>query len=99
LLGNGVSGLYNLWNAPSVGAELKALTVGGFHPGIPGGPQVMGYPIDGGLAGVATQGIIKGTTANMAQVSAETVASVVGMAKFGYDLGAYLYAYAYDCSQ
>ena len=55
LLGNSVSGLYDLWNAPS----LKSLIVGGVNPGIPWLPSW-----SGGLSGIATDKLIKAAMIN-----------------------------------
>ena len=82
----------NLWNAPSISSGLKQLAIGGFNPGIPGGNA-----IDGGLAGVYTSGAIKAASINVGEAAGETAASVVGAAKFAYDLGAWAYAYIARC--
>ena len=92
LLGNSVSGLYNMWNAPSISSGLQQLVVGGYNPGIPGG-----IAIDGGLAGVYTNGAIKAAATNLGEAAGETAASVIGATKFAYDLGAWAYAYVARC--
>jgi len=80
-LGNSISGLYNLWNAPSVGSALKDLALGGYNPGIP-----TSNPISGGLVGLITSTALRGA------------AKALGTAKLAYDVGAFAYAYAAQCS-
>ena len=72
LLGNSVSGLYDLWNSSSTGEGFKTLAIGGVNPGLPGPSYT------GGLSGVATDLTIKGVTTNLGPAAAETTSSWFG---------------------
>ena len=89
LLGNSISGLYDLWNSPSMGEGLKTLAIGGENPGLPG-PSY-----GGGASGVATDYIIKAVTTNMGPAAAEAASSWFGLLKLGYDATAFSYQYVY----
>ncbi len=94
-LGNSVSGLYDLWNSPSIGEGLSNLVKGGYNPGIPLGS--FSNPIEGGVGGVITNGLIKAGISNVSKASVDEIAGPVGLAKLAYDLGSFGYAYAFDC--
>jgi RHS repeat-associated protein len=91
LLGNSISGLYDLWNAPTTWEGIKDLAIGGVNPGLPG-PSY-----GGGASGVATDLTIKAVTIDMGLAAAETAASWFGGLKLAYDGGAFLYAYFHTC--
>ncbi len=91
LLGNSISGLYDLWNSPSIREGLKTLAIGGVNPGLPG-PSY-----GGGAAGVATDLTIKAAATNLGPAAAETATSWFGGLKLAYDGGTFLYAYFHTC--
>jgi hypothetical protein len=92
MLGNGISGIYNLWNSPNIGDAMNNLAIGGYNPGIP-----TSSPISGGIAGAATSGIIQAGMTNITKVSTDIIENTVGLLKLGYDAGTFGYAYAFSC--
>jgi hypothetical protein len=93
-LGNAFSGLVDAWNAPSPGAALKSLFLGGYNPGVP-----TGNPLDGGITGAAITQVIKSATKNLGPVATESAAEWVGLAKITYDFSAFAYAYYATCHE
>ena len=93
MLGNGISGIYNLWNSPDIGDAMNNLAIGGYNPGIP-----TSSPISGGIAGAATNGLIQVAMTNIAKVSTDAVENTVGLLKLGYDGSSWLYAYTLACN-
>jgi hypothetical protein len=91
VFGNSISGLYNLWNSPSIREGLVTLAIGGVNPGLPGPSYT------GGLSGVATDLTIKGVTTNLGPAAAETASSWFGLLKLSYDAAAFGYAAAFSC--
>lgn len=84
-LGNAFSGVVNL--VTSNENPIPNFVTGGWNPGIPGvaAPEVGGYTLDGGLAGVATKAILGGAT------------DLFALPKFAYDAVTFLGAYAFQC--
>lgn len=72
LLGNGVSGLYNLATAPTLGSALKNLFTRGYNPGIPSS-----NPISGGASGVATNALIKVGLSNASKPTVDEATGVM----------------------
>jgi RHS repeat-associated protein len=91
LLGNSVSGLYDLWNAPSTSQGLKSLLVGGVNPGLPGPSW------GGGLSGIVTDRAIKATMTNFTKAATDEAATIFGYVKLGYDAATFAYAFGHDC--
>jgi hypothetical protein len=76
---------------PGLPAEFfNTLVIGGVNLEVPG-PWYTG-----GLAGIATDLIVKGGATNLGPAAAETATNWIGLLKSGYDLSAFGYAYFYS---